>query len=191
MTTQEIISKIIASDYALQGYDSELPEAGIRRLFRTRYALKISAEEEEYLFENLTEPNPIKVHEYDASNAIELYNDGSLYMLSSADSEVWASGTDFLNERLDEDELTAGERELFGITIDPEDASDFVVTIRGSYYGPIHPEYLLRRENNAIEVFETVSDAQTRIDELEDTGPILRLGYNQYASDEYIITPRR
>lgn len=193
MTTQEIITKIINSnsDYALQGFNADLPDAALVRLFRTRHSLKISSEEEEFLFGHITRPSPQKVHEYDAENALELYEDGSLYVLSSLESEVWCSVGDFISDRLDEDELTVGEREFFGITVDPEDASDFVITVRGSYYGPLHPELLLRNENYEIEVFESESGAKARISELEDTGPILHLGHNQYAADEYIIIPRR
>lgn len=194
MTTQAIISKILESnsDYALRGCDSDLPDAGLVRLFRTRHSLKISSEEEEFLFGNITRPEPKKVHEYDAENALELFEDGSLYVLSSADSEIWWDAGDYLLNRLDEDELTAGERDFFGITVDPEDAADFVITVRGSYYGPLHPEILLRNEIYEIEVFGSEAEAGARIAEIEAaSGAILYLGHNQYASDEYIITPRR
>ncbi len=188
MTTKEIIRKIINSnsDYALAGFDEDLPEAGIVRLFRARHSLEISSDEEEFLFKNITRPAPKKVHEYDAENALELYEDGSLYVLSSLDSEVWCASGDFISDRLDEDYLTAGERDFFGITIDPEAASDFVITVRGSYYGRLHPESLLRNENDEIEVFESAIQAAARIAEIEAaSGPILYLGH------KYIITPRR
>jgi hypothetical protein len=192
---KEILEKAIKHDPALNGFSpDDLPESAKVRIKKTMASLERHFTDpelraiEEWVGDS---PKPIKSHEYDRENSLDLFGDGSLYVNSSADSEVWCFASDFLTDRLDEDKLTAGERDFFGITIDAEDASDFVITVRGSYYGPIHPEILLSNENYEIEVFANEESAKKRIEELEDTGPILHLGHNQYAADQYILTPRR
>lgn len=60
-------------------------------------------------------PIPEKVFSFDRENAIEIFEDGSLYVKSSGDSEVWAFASDYFFEIVNPlSSPEPGLREFFG-----------------------------------------------------------------------------
>ena len=134
----------------------------------------------------LSRPSPIKTFDFDRENALEIFEDDSLYEKSSADSAVWAWAGDFYTNRLEEP-ITAGLREFFNVP-EPDDASEFRITVRRSWYGPLTTESFATQDyGSEVAVFDSREAAQQWIDDRESGE--YRLSHNEASRPEYIITP--
>ena len=142
----------------------------------------------EVLAAALNRPAPIRTFDYDNENALELFEDGSLYEKSSAESTVWVDAGDFYRNCLEEP-VTAGLREFFGVEA-PEDAdaSEYRITVRRSWYGPLTTETFADQDDRSeVAVFASREDAKQWIDDRENCE--YRLAHNEASRPEYIITP--
>ena len=138
------------------------------------------------LCEVFEQPTPEKVFEFDAENQLELFSDGSLYEKSSADSQVFADGSCYM-ERLDMDEQPIGLQQFFGFEV--EEASHFHITRRTHFYGPLKKEELVMDECWKVQDFDSKADAQKWISETESGE--YRLEHNEASRPDFIITPAR
>lgn len=155
---------------------NDLCEAEVRRIHACSNGTDSAAA---ILSEVLSNPSPVKSFDFDQENALEIFEDGSLYEKSSADSTVWAEAGDFYQNRLEEP-VTAGLREFFNVEA-PEDADEFRITVRRSWYGS------LTTETFADQVFTSRESAQQWITDRESSE--YRLSHNEASRPEYIITP--
>lgn len=130
-------------------------------------------------------PSAVRSFDFDQENSLEIFPDGSLYERSNADSSVWGDASDFRNERLRDEILTAGLREFFGES-EPEEPSAFRITERRFFYGPDVRESWVEEHGKILE-FDSKEAAQAWIDERE--GETYYLSHNESGRPAFIITP--
>lgn len=160
----------------------EMCEAEKRRCF----ACSNAREDAQLLTEAFPCPTASRTFDFDSENSLEIFPDGSLYEKSSADSTVWADSSDFRNERLRDEILTAGLREFFGED-EPDDPCAFRITVRRFFYGPLQTEAFAEEDGELIE-FDSREKAEAWISE-KKSGTYY-LSHNESGSPQYIITPR-
>lgn len=161
---------------------TELCEAEVRRI----HACSNANDDAFTLSQALDKPQAVAVFQYDSKNALERFEDGSLYEKSSGDSTVWALASDFRSGRLGYDEpITVGMREFFGEEA-PDEPSNFRVTIRRFFYGPPTQESWMETHDKVCE-FQTKEEAEAAITEAESG--TYRLSHNESGCPTYIITP--
>ena len=161
---------------------NDLCEAEARRI----HACSNGTDSAAILAEVLSKPSPIKSFDFDQENALEIFEDGSLYEKSSADSMVWSEAGDFYLNRLAEP-VTAGLREFFNVEA-PEDAAEFRITVRRSWYGSLTTETFADQDDRSeVAVFTSREAAQQWINDRE-AGEYW-LSHNEASRPEYIITP--
>jgi hypothetical protein len=160
----------------------ELCEAEARRI----HACSNGTDSAAILAEVVGKPSPVKSFEFDQENGLEIFADGSLYEKSNADSTVWFEAGDFYRHRLEEP-VTAGLREFFNVSA-PEDADEFRITVRRSWYGSLITENFADLDDRSeVAKFPSRESAQQWIDERE--AGEYRLSHNEASRPEYIITP--
>ena len=161
---------------------NDLCEAELRRI----HACSNGTDSAAILAEVLSNPSPVKRFAFDQENALEIFEDGSLYEKSSADSTVWAEAGDLYLNRLEEP-VTAGLREFFNVEA-PEDADEFRITVRRSWYGSLTTETFADHDDRSeVAVFTSRETAQQWITDREASE--YRLSHNEASRPEYIITP--
>ncbi len=164
------------------GSINELCDAEVRRI----HACRNGSDSAVLLSEVTSAPQPVKSFDFDRENGLEIFEDGSLHAKSSGDSTVWAEARDFYLNRLEEP-MTSGLRKFFDAE-DPEDASEFRVTVRRSWYGVITTEnFADQDERSEVAKFPSREAAQQWINERE-AGEYC-LAHNEACRPEYIITP--
>lgn len=160
-----------------------LTSAEIRRF----HACSNANDDASTLAEFFPEPVAVAVFEFDNENQLERFEDGSLYEKSSADSTCWADFRDFRTERLNDEFLTAGLRD-FLVEESPESPSEYRITVRRHYYGPLNKESFAEAEEDGKPLtFESKSDAQAWINDREKGE--YRLSHNESGHPTYVITP--
>ena len=161
---------------------NDLCEAEARRI----HACSNGTDSAAILAEVLIKPSPIKSFDFDQENALEIFEDGSLYDKSSLDSTVWSEAGDFYLNRLEEP-VTAGLREFFDVEA-PEDADKFRITVRRSWNGSLTTEtFADQYDRSEVAVFTSREAAQQWINDRE--ADEYRLSHNEASRPEYIITP--
>jgi len=158
--------------------------AEIRRVF----ACSNASDEAYALCQTLANPTPERTFDFDQENGLEVFPDGSLYERSNGDSTVWATTSDFRQDRLRDEALTAGLRDFFGEQ-EPEEAGKFRITERRFFYGPLKQESWAESSPGSGEPIEFAirKEAQAWITETESGTH--HLANNESGRPEYIITP--
>lgn len=161
---------------------NDLCEAEVRRIHECSNGTESAA----ILAEVLSKPSPVATFGFDQENALEIFEDGSLYEKSSGESTIWAESGDFYLNRLEEP-ITAGLREFFNVE-SPEDAGEFRITVRRSWYGsPTTEAFAARDDRSEVATFTSREAAQQWIADREASE--YRLSHNEASRPEYVITP--
>lgn len=157
---------------------SEMCEAEVRMV----HACSNASDSASTLAKALEAPTPVKSYDFDQENGLELFSDDSLYMRSSADSEVWMSAWDFQAERYSDEVLLPGLRAFFGED-DPEEPTEFRVAEVRHYYGPLDKEDWVCDDHSEPLTFATREEAQAWITERESG--TYYLGHNEHSRPTY------